>query len=171
MVANSFYKTEKVLIISLLLLCFSLVSFAAQGPVTVPQKYATERLFKKYARNKRAVLINLEKTYLDKKGNVFLNIHRVNRVITLTLKHPSMEMVRDVEDVINNDKKNSKEIQEVYAEGYLISAYYLIGQQDKNRIYLLYRYDLERNAITLIYLEGEIDSQELLNIIMSKSKK
>lgn len=152
----------------LLLLMLWQPARAANAPADFPQNHAVSRIFKKYARHKSASLVNLEEATLKRKGGEVFGVKGLKRMITLTLKNPTAEMVKDVQQVITQDKRNSDDIQEVYDSGYLVSAYYRLDVSGANSSYLLYRYDRNRNHIILIYMQGEIDSEELLNLLHGK---
>ncbi len=141
---------------------------AAPLPPAEPEDFSVGNLFRKYARNSKARLVNLDNKVLARKGGRLYGIDGLTRVMALTLKEPTEEMVLDVTRTIETDKQGSDDIQEVFAQGYLISAYYRLSQLQSESVYLLYRYDIERNRITLIYLQGRINNRQLLNMLHKK---
>lgn len=165
---------NKTLFMRLALICLLLMAplsqaLASDPPTDMPTRYAVGRIFEKYALNKKATLVNLDRTALsDQRTRRSWNNGQLNRMIVLTLQSPTLGMVQDVEQAIIADKKGSADIQEVFAQGYLVSAYYKLSQADKLSTYLLYRYDETKNHIVLIYLEGEVSSAQLLRILRIK---
>lgn len=133
-----------------------------------PEDFSVGNLFRKYARNSKTQLVNLDNKVLARKGGRLYGIDGLTRVVALTLKEPTEEMVLDVTRTIETDKRGSDDIQEVFAQGYLISAYYRLSMLQNESVYLLYRYDIERNQITLIYLQGRINNRQLLNMLHKK---
>lgn len=159
-------------LLCLLMLLLSIPVFATeQADDDKGKEYAVTALFKKYGRHPSTSLVRIKGEVLLKGQNQFSKVRGIKEMTTLTLKIPTQKMASDVAEAIERDKEISDDIQEVYADGYLISAYYRLGKEGNNSIYLLYRYDLVRNRIALIYMTGEIDSRQLLALLHSNRRK
>ncbi len=68
------------------------------------------------------------------------------------------------------DKKQAKKIKEVITNGIIYSGYYQLPTDDKlkNR-YVLFKIS-DNTTATLIYMEGDIDSEEIVNMLFIKQK-
>lgn len=73
-----------------------------------------------------------------------------------------------VTDCIDQDKKRAKKIKETILDGKLQSGYYQLSQIQKgtNR-FILFKINQKQKA-TLIYIEGTLDSAELVTMLFNK---
>jgi hypothetical protein len=70
---------------------------------------------------------------------------------------------------IDQDKRHAKKIKETMLDGNLKSGYYQLPQARKgiNR-FILFKADDKRKRATLIYIEGTLNSAELVSMLFSK---
>ena len=68
------------------------------------------------------------------------------------------------------DKKNAKKVKEVVAEGQIKSGYYQLPQikKDINR-FILFKTG-KKDSATLIYIEGELDADDLVTMLFMKKE-
>lgn len=152
----------------ILMALLALPAFASRGGVT-PDDFAVGRLFKKYARGRNATLVNLKASAL--KGKTIFGVGNLTHVTILQLSQPTKKVVQDVEETIESDKAIADDIQEVFAQGYLISAAYRLHQEEGESVYLVYRYVFEDNNIIISYLQGDVDSKTIAKLVNRKSLK
>lgn len=152
-----------ILVAVLLLLPTSLQ--AAEGDPLSPEHYRIGELFNKYAKAKHSSFVRIDSEALASLPRKPYNINGATQIITLILSQPTREIVEEVALSLEADRDESDDMQEVFANGYLISAYYRLAYNDTESAYLLYRYDLKRGRVVLIYLRGKITNQELMRII------
>ena len=75
-------------------------------------------------------------------------------------------MMRRYENI--NRTRNARKIKEVVTDGHIQSGYYQLPPvKDKINRFILFRLGKKGEA-TLIYIEGEIDSDDLVTLIFSK---
>ncbi|MDO4770603.1 hypothetical protein [Porphyromonas sp.] len=148
-----------------LMIMLALPAFATDGSVS-PSDFAIGSLFKKYARKSNATYVNLKGSVLI--GRAIYGLDSLSHVVILQLNTPTQEVVKDVEETIESDKAIADDIQEVFAQGYLISAAYRLHRSPEESAYLIYRYDMDNSNIVLTYMQGNIDSKSISSIIRQK---
>mgnify|MGYP001165960832 CR=1 FL=1 len=87
--------------------------------------------------------------------------------ITLPLDKKRSE---EIQLCLEIDKKQAKKIKEVITNGIIYSGYYQLPTDDKlkNR-HVLFKIS-DNTTATLIYMEGDIDSEEIVNMLFIKQK-
>ena len=158
----------RVPLLLILMALLALPAFAAPGGVT-PDDFAIGKLFKKYARERKATLVNLKASAL--KDKTIYGIGNLTHVTILRLSRPTKEIVRDIEETIESDKALADDIQEVFAQGYLVSAAYRLHREEGEFVYLVYRYVFEDNNIIISYLQGDVDSKTIVKLVNRKTLK
>ena len=142
--------------------CFAVLAMCLIASATFAQKQLSiDRIFEKYGKEKGSTMVVLSddmiKTYhLDYYKSITLPVD----------KNRSDEIQKSLEA----DKKQAKKIKEVISNGIIYSGYYQLPAEDKlkNR-YILFKISDNATA-TLIYMEGDIDSEEIINMLFIKQK-
>lgn len=116
-------------------------------------------VFQKYGNQKGATYVELSKM-LSKNWDI---THY--RSLKLTKAEKALP---DIYRALEADREHAKKIKEVVADGRIQSGYYQLPpvQENTNR-FILFRLGKKGEA-TLIYIEGEIDSDDLVTLIFSK---
>ena len=74
----------------------------------------------------------------------------------------------DIYRCLESDREHARKIKEVVTDGHIQSGYYQLPPvKDKINRFILFRLGKKGEA-TLIYIEGEIDSDDLVTLIFSK---
>ncbi|TWV09803.1 hypothetical protein FQ707_13830 [Bacteroidaceae bacterium HV4-6-C5C] len=144
-------KLIRTLLCSLLLLCSA--GIYAQKGLQIAD------VFQKYGNRKGSTYVELSKN-LSKTWDI-------THYQSLKMQRPEgalSEIYRSLEA----DREHAKKIKEVVADGNIQSGYYQLPpiQKGINR-YILFRLGKKGEA-TLIYIEGEIDSDDLLSLMFNK---
>ncbi len=136
----------------LLLLCSTTALYAQQG-------LQIASIFQKYGNQKGATYVELSKT-LSKEWDI---THYKSLKLDKAAK-----ALPDIYQCLEADKQNAKKIKEVITNGEIQSGYYQLPalKGDINR-FILFRNGKKGDA-TLIYIEGEIDSDDLVTLMFSK---
>lgn len=136
----------------LLLLCSTVALYAQQG-------LQITSLFQKYSNQKGATYVELSKM-LSKEWDI---THYKSLKLDKAAK-----ALPDIYQCLEADKQNAKKIKEVVTNGEIQSGYYQLPplKGTINR-FILFRIGKKEDA-TLIYIEGEIDSDDLVTLMFSK---
>lgn len=116
--------------------------------------------FQRYGKGKGATLVEL--------SNELLEGYEMKLYKSLTLRTPSAEAQKYILRCLENDKKKAKKIKEMVTDGQLISGFYHLPQEqeDVNR-FILYK-DSKKKLTTLIYIEGELEADDLVTLLFIK---
>lgn len=135
----------------LLLLC-STALYAQQG-------LQIASIFQKYGNQKGATFVELSKM-LSKEWDI-------NHYKSLKLSKAE-KALPEIYQCLESDKQNAKKIKEVITDGVIQSGYYQLPPLKGNiNRFILFRNGQKGDA-TLIYIEGEIDSDDLVTLMFSK---
>ena len=144
-------KLIRIAFCCLLLLC-STGLYAQQG-------LQIASVFKKYGNQKGATYVELSKM-LSKEWDI-------NHYQSLKLAKVE-KALPDIYRCLETDKQHAKKIKEVVSNGQIQSGYYQLPPLKGNiNRFILFRIGKKGDA-TLIYIEGEIDSDDLVTLIFSK---
>ena len=136
----------------LLLLCSTTALYAQQG-------LQIASIFQKYGNQKGATYVELSKT-LSKEWDI---THYKSLKLDKAAK-----ALPDIYQCLEADKQNAKKIKEVITNGEIQSGYYqLPALKGYINRFILFRNGKKGDA-TLIYIEGEIDSDDLVTLMFSK---
>lgn len=152
-------KTKRyyhVLFLSIAMLTF----FSAAG-------YAQENLqintiFKKYGKRMGTTMVILTGETLKK--------YKLDSYQSITLKYDK-QVSELVQQSLETDKKQARKMKEVISGGIITSGYYQLPEEKQhiNR-YILFKISDDGTA-TLIYMEGSLESEELINKLFIKQKQ
>ena len=116
-------------------------------------------VFQKYGNEKGATYVELSKM-LSKNWDI---THYQSLKLTKAEK-----ALPDIYRCLESDREHARKIKEVVTDGHIQSGYYQLPPvKDKINRFILFRLGKKGEA-TLIYIEGEIDSDDLVTLIFSK---
>lgn len=123
------------------------------------QELQITSIFQKFGNQKGATYVELSKT-LSKEWEI-------NHYKSLKLSKAE-KALPDIYRSLEVDKQNAKKIKEVIINGEIQSGYYQLPPLKGNiNRFILFRVGKKEDA-TLIYIEGEIDSDDLVTLMFSK---
>lgn len=118
-----------------------------------------KEVFRIYGKRKNVVMVELSKEMLDTYNITFYK--------SITIKDDP-EALQFIRKCLESDQEGAHKIKEVTSEGEIISAYYQIPVSDTNvNRFILFKVN-QKGVITLIYIEGELDSDDLITILFTK---
>ena len=116
-------------------------------------------VFRIYGKRKNVVMVELSKEMLDTYDITFYK--------SITIKNDP-EALSFIRKCLEKDQDGAHKIKEVMSDGGIISAYYQIpGKNSDINRFILFKVN-EKNVVTLIYIEGELDSDDLITILFTK---
>lgn len=118
-----------------------------------------QEVFRRYGKKKNVTMVELSKELLDTYG---MTLYK-----SITIKDDK-EALQFIRKCLASDQKGAKKIKEVTDDGGVISAYYQLPQKEKdlNR-FILFKVG-KKNVITLVYIEGELDSDDLITLLFTQ---
>lgn len=151
-------KTKKSpfrLLFLLLLLATSVMAAHAQENLKI------NSIFEKYGRQKGSTMVVFSGEALDD--------YKLDKYRSITLPYDTNRS-NHIQQCLEEDKKQARKIKEVITNGIISSGYYQLPDERKrvNR-YILFKTGNDGTA-TLIYMEGGLDSEELINKLFIKNK-
>jgi hypothetical protein len=143
------------LLLLLLLLTASVMTIHAQEGLRI------QSIFEQYGKQKGATMVVL--------SGETLNNYRLNSYRSITMKYDKT-MLDEIQQSLEADKQQARLIKEVINDGIVTSGYYQLSGE-KNRIsrYILFKIGKE-GTLTLIYMEGGVDSEALINKMFIQRK-
>lgn len=116
-------------------------------------------VFRIYGKQKNVVMVELSKEMVD--------MYDVTFYKSITIKNDP-EALTFIRKCLETDQNGARKIKEITNDGGIISAYYQIAgiSQGINR-FILFKVDT-KGVITLIYMEGKLDSDDLITILFTK---
>lgn len=147
---NKFIRTA----LLVLLLAFATHAAAQQG-----LQIAT--VFQKYGKQKGVTMVELSKEVLD--------AYQMNLYKSLVFKDAG-DALPTILRCLEADKKKAKKVKEVVSGGQIQSGYYQLPQlkEDVNR-FILFKTG-KKGSATLIYIEGELDVDDLVTMLFMKKE-
>jgi len=141
-------KPKRLIILFLILATFGLsISVRAQAVLSI---------FKKYGNDQGVIMLEASRELMKEyKIKTFKSIIFDNGINALP----------EIRKVINIDKEGALNIKESTKDGLLMSGYYqLLSEKAKLNRYLIFKVGKE-NKTTLIYVEGELTPEELVELL------
>ena len=146
----------KNLIFSILLL-FLLHSMAEASVLQDDLKI--KDVFRIYGKQKNVVMVELSKEIVDMYDITFYK--------SITIKNDT-EALAFIRKCLEVDQKGARKIKEITSGGAIISAFYQIpGMKTGVNRFILFKVDT-KGVITLVYIEGKLDSDDLITILFTK---
>lgn len=133
--------------------CLSITATELQKDLSIRE------VFNRYGKQKNVTMVEL--------SNEMLDTYNLTHYKSIVIKdNPNaLEFVRQR---LKTDQQGARTIKEVTSNGQVVSAYYqLPGASEKTNRFILFKVG-RKGEITLVYVEGEIDSEDLVTILFSK---
>lgn len=148
--------TLLVLLVALLL--FPMGAGATDAEV-LQKDLKIQDVFLRYGRKKNVTMVEL--------SNEMLETYGMTRYKSITIKNDP-DALRFTRQCLETDQKGARKIKEVTDDGGVISAYYQLPGKDVdiNR-FVLFKVS-SKGVITLVYIEGDLDSEDLITILFTK---
>lgn len=131
----------------------------ASGMARAQQGLQIASVFQKYGKQKGVTMVEL--------SNEMLETYQMTLYKSLVFKDVE-EALPTILNCLDADKKKAKKVKEVVAGGQIQSGYYQLPQlkEDVNR-FILFKIGKKCSA-TLIYIEGELDADDLVTMLFMK---
>ena len=131
----------------------------ASGMARAQQGLQIASVFQKYARQKGLTMVEL--------SNEMLETYQMTLYKSLVFKDVE-EALPDILNCLEADKRKARKVKEVVAGGQIQSGYYQLPQlkEDVNR-FILFKTG-KKGSATLIYIEGELDADDLVTMLFMK---
>lgn len=118
-----------------------------------------EDVFRRYGKKKNVTMVEL--------SNEMLETYNMTHYKSITIKQDP-DALRFIRRCLANDQQNARIIKEVTDDGGVVSAYYQMpGQKAELNRFLLFKVS-KKGVITLVYIEGELDSEDLISILFTE---
>lgn len=118
-----------------------------------------QEVFQRYGRKKNVTMVEL--------SNEMLETYSMTHYKSITIKNDP-DALRFTRDCLESDQKGARKIKEVTDDGGVISAYYqLPGKDEDINRFVLFKVN-QKGVITLVYIEGDLDSDDLITILFTK---
>jgi len=115
-------------------------------------------VFQIYGKNKNVVMVELSKEIID--------MYDVTFYKSITIKNDS-EALTFIRNCLKSDQDRARKIKEITSNGEIVSAYYqILEENSKVNRFILFNVN-QKMEITLIYIEGELDSDDLITILFT----
>ena len=131
----------------------------ASGMARAQQGLQIASVFQKYGKQKGVTMVEL--------SNEMLETYQMTLYKSLVFKDVE-EALPTILNCLDADKKKAKKVKEVVAVGQIQSGYYQLPQlkEDVNR-FILFKTG-KKGSATLIYIEGELDADDLVTMLFMK---
>lgn len=131
--------------------------------VSAQQDLQINRIFEVYGKQKGAVMVVLSGKSAE------LKRYKLDKYRSLTINYDK-DIFENIQTSLEADKEGAYKIKEVVNNGVVSSGYYkLRNEAEKTNRYILFKVDRNHRA-TLIYMEGGMDSEELIDKLFLKQK-
>jgi hypothetical protein len=116
-------------------------------------------VFQRYGKQRNVTMVEL--------SNEMLETYNLTHYKSIVIKN-NPAALQFVRQCLEADQQGARKIKEVTDNGLLVSSYYQLPgtRADLNR-FILFKVN-EKGEITLVYIEGEIDSEDLITILFTK---
>ena len=144
----------------LLIMLAVLVLLPAGSEAAEAQKdLKIQEVFARYGKKKNVTMVEL--------SNEMLETYDMTRYKSITIKNDP-DALRFTRRCLEADQRGARKIKEVTDDGGVISAYYQLPGKDSdiNR-FILFKVN-SKGTITLVYIEGELDSDDLITLLFTK---
>ena len=131
----------------------------ASGMVRAQQGLQIASVFQKYGKQKGVTMVEL--------SNEMLETYQMTLYKSLVFKDVE-EALPDILNCLEADKRKARKVKEVVAGGQIQSGYYQLPQlkEDVNR-FILFKVG-KKNSATFIYIEGNLNSDELVALLFQR---
>jgi hypothetical protein len=131
-----------------------------EGKATETQKdLKIQEVFHRYAKKRNVTMVELSNEMLETFG--------MTHYKSIIIKDDP-EALQFIRQCLEADQQGARKIKEVTDDGGVSSAYYQLPgtDADLNR-FILFKVS-RKGVITLVYIEGELDSDDLITILFTK---
>lgn len=117
-----------------------------------------QEVFQRYGKRKNVTMVEL--------SNEMLETYNMVRYKSITIKDDA-EAIHFSRRCLEADQQGARKIKEVTDDGGIISAYYQLPavKENVNR-FILFKIN-RKKTMTLVYIEGELDSDDLITILFA----
>lgn len=146
------HKIINLLATVIIVLCCSFTGWAQKG-------LKIQSIFDRYGKQKNVTMVELSKEMLETYG---MKLYK-----SITIKG-SETALADTRRCLAIDQEGAKKIKEIIEGGELVSAFYQLNKKedDINR-FILFKVG-KKDSLTLVYIEGELDSEDLVTLLFTK---
>ncbi len=141
-----------------LILCFLFTTAETTFAAGMQKDLRIQEVFHRYGKNKHVTMVELSKEMLE--------TYSMKHYKSITIKNDpaALDFTRKC---LEADQQGARKIKEVTDDGGIISAYYQLPGKDRdlNR-FILFKVN-QKGVITLVYIEGELDSDDLITILFT----
>lgn len=132
---------------------------AVAGAVEAQKDLKIQDVFIRYGKKKNVTMVEL--------SNEMLETYGMTRYKSITIKNDPGAL-RFTRECLEADQRGARKIKEVTDDGGVVSAYYQLPGKDSdvNR-FVLFKVNA-KGTITLVYIEGELDSEDLITLLFTK---
>lgn len=118
-----------------------------------------QEVFRRYGKKKNVTMVEL--------SNEMLETYGMTRYKSITIKNDP-DVLAFTRRCLEADQKGARKIKEVTDDGGVVSAYYQLPgvEEDINR-FVLFKVN-RKGIITLVYIEGDLDSDDLITLLFTK---
>lgn len=118
-----------------------------------------QEVFQRYGKKRNVTMVEL--------SNEMLETYGMTRYKSITIKEDP-EALRFTRQCLEADQQGARKIKEVTDDGGVVSAYYQLKgtEADINR-FILFKVN-KKGVITLVYIEGDLDSDDLITLLFTK---
>jgi hypothetical protein len=128
------------------------------GAAETQKDLKIQDVFTRYGKKKNVTMVEL--------SNEMLETYGMTRYKSITIKNDP-EALRFTRQCLETDQRGAR-IKEVTDDGGVVSAYYqLPGKESDVNRFVLFKVN-SKGTITLVYIEGELDSDDLITLLFTK---
>jgi hypothetical protein len=148
-------KIEKKLSLTLLFLITLLCSIGGQS-LSAQTKPVVFQIFEKYSKQKGVTLLEISEELMA--------AYRIKQFKSIIFENGTRELP-EIRQCIEQDKQEAKKLKEAITDGLVVSGYYRLKTTDSavNR-YLIFKVG-KNNKVTLLYIEGRLTPEELVELL------
>lgn len=118
-----------------------------------------QEVFTRYGKRKNVTMVEL--------SNEMLETYGMTRYKSITIKNDPQALIF-TRKCLEMDQEGARKIKEVTDDGGVVSAYYqLPGKEPDINRFILFKVNA-KGVITLVYIEGELDSDDLITLLFTK---
>lgn len=119
-----------------------------------------QEVFNRYGKKKNVTMVEL--------SNEMLETYGMTHYKSITIKNDP-DALNFTRRCLEGDQKGARKIKEITDDGGIISAYYQLPsvKTDINR-FVLFKVN-KKGVITLVYIEGELDSDDLITLLFTRN--
>ncbi len=140
-------KHPRLILLLLLLLSVSVTTLQAQEELKI------HHFFEKYGKQKGSIMTVFR--------GESLRSYRLQTYRSITVRY-NKAMLDEIQQSLESDKHQAREIKEVINDGIITSGYYQLPEEAiRINRYILFKIG-DDGTLTLIYMEGGADSEELI---------